>query len=331
VVKFSHHQSGGQPMTKAVAANKLRAMTASKTTFSLIEYAEAESKLTGIPVTLENVYPSSIFTHKILKAQQQPSYNEDFPKVKKLSLLEPFANVADVYLKRAPKGSLENEALQLIKQSESEEQVQARLNAPVTDRAYIERSDYTMSDLYNDIRSVMEWYNIATYLMRLIIFGNSALTTYTDCLDWDYYREERKKFRSCRYKYCLNMFPIKGDNILRKDAKRSDSRYCCETCRKSSFDAEERYRKYGSYLPIYYYVEQTSEYIADEARLREVAKPIDVIDRRNAKGNATSPITGNRRRKPLRKHEFKPFLTVNIATGKVDYASENHLNWYKGH
>ncbi len=102
-------------MTKSVAANKLRAMRASKTTFALIEYAEAESKLTSIPVTLENVYPGSIFTHKILKAQQQPSYNEDFPKVKKPSILEPFANVDDVYLKRAPKGSLEYDALQRLR------------------------------------------------------------------------------------------------------------------------------------------------------------------------------------------------------------------------
>lgn len=308
-------------MTKSVAAKPRLAGRA------LIDRAKAE----GIPITLENVYPGAVFTHKILKARHNPQYSSEFPKSKKPSILEPFANVDDVYLKRAPKGSLEYEALQRVKQSESDEQGQARIHAPITDRSYVERSDFTVQDLYNDIRSIMEWYNIAAYLMRLLIFGNSALSTYTDRLDWDYYRAERKKFRSCQYRYCLNMFPIEGDNIRGDSAKRSDSRYCCETCRKSAFDSQERYKKHGSYLPVYYYVEQTSEYIGDEARLREVAKPLEAMDRRNVKGNATSPIKGNRRRKPIEQHEFKPFLTVNIATGKVEYMSENPLMWYKGH
>ena len=259
-----------------------------------------------------------------MKARHNPLYNKDFPKPKKPSILEPFANVDDVYLKRAPKGSLEYEALQLIKKSESSEQALARVNPPVTDRSYIERSDFTLHDLYNDIRSVMEWYSIATYLMRLLIFGNSALSTYSDRLDWDFYRSERKKFRSCRYKYCLNMFSIEGDNIRGDDAKRSDSRYCCETCRKADHDATKRYQQHGSYLPVYYYLEQTAEHISDTARLREVAKPLDAIDRRHAKGIATSPVKGKRRER-VEKPVFKPFLTVNIATGKVEYASENPL------
>jgi len=293
---------------------------------ALIEIAEAD----GVPITYENVYPGSVFTHKILKARHKPLYSKDFPKSKKPSILERFANVDEVYLKRAPKGSLEYEALQLIKESESAEQEKARINAPVTDRSYIERSDFTLQDLYNDIVSLMEWYSIATYLMRLLIFGNSALSTYTDRLDWEYYRAERKKFRGCRYKYCLNMFPIEGDNIRGADPKRVDSRYCCETCRKADHDATKRFQQYGSYLPVYYYLEQTSEYIGDEVRLREVAKKLDAIEARYAKGIVTSPIKGNRRPKPLEQHEFKPFLTVNIATGKVEYASENHLKRYKG-
>ncbi len=317
MVKLSHHVNGGQPMTKAVAA-KLR-----KPGRALIEIAEAE----GIPITYENVYPGSVFTRKILKARHKPLYSKDFPKPKKPSILERFANVDEVYLKRAPKGSLEYEALQLNKQSESEEQEKARVNPPVTDRSYVERSDFTLQDLYNDIRSVMEWYNVATYLMRLLIFGSDALSTYTDRLDWDYYRSERKKFRSCRYKYCLNMFPIEGDNIRQGDSKRTDSRYCCNTCRKADFDATERYKKHGSYLPVYFYLEQTAEHIGDTVRMREVAKPIEAIERRNAKGIATSPMKG-KQRKSAGKPEFKPFLTVNIATGEVKYMSENHLYKY---
>ena len=197
-------------------------------------------------------------------------------------------------LKRAPKGSLEYEALQLIKQSESTDQLLARVNPPVTDRSYVERSDFTLQDLYNDIVSLMEWYSIATYLMRLLIFGSDALSTYADCLDWDYYRSERKKFRSCRYKYCLNMFPIEGENIREEKPKRIDSRYCCEQCRKADYDAKERYIKHGSYLPVYFYLEQTTEHIGDTARMREVAKPLEAIERRDAKGIAMSPMKGKR-------------------------------------
>ena len=88
-------------MTKTVAA-KLR-----KAGRALIEIAEAE----GIPITYENVYPGSVFVEKILKARHKPLYSKDFPKPKKPSILERFANVDDVYLKRAPKGSLEYDAL----------------------------------------------------------------------------------------------------------------------------------------------------------------------------------------------------------------------------
>jgi len=304
-------------MTKAVAAKQRKPGRA------LIEIAEAE----GIPITYENVYPGSVFTHKILKARHKPLYSKDFPKSKKPSILERFANVDEVYLKRAPKGSLEYDALQRVKKSESTDQEKARISPPVTDRSYVERSDFTLHDLYNDIRSVMEWYNVATYLMCLLIFGNSALVTYTDRLDWDYYRSERKKFRSCRYKYCLNLFPIEGDNIRQGDSKRTDSRYCCDTCRKADYDATERYKKHGSFLPVYFFVEQTTEHIGDTARRREVAKPLEAIERRNAKGIATSPMKG-KQRQHAKKPEFKPFLTVNIATGEVKYTSENHLYRY---
>lgn len=305
-------------MTKAVATKLSKAGRA------LIEIAEAEGKT----ITYENVYPGSVFTHKILKARHKPLYSKDFPKPKKPSILERFANVDEVYLKRAPKGSLEEyEALQRVKKSESADQEKARICPPVTDRSYVERSDFTLHDLYNDIRSVMEWYSIATYLMRLLIFSNSALVTYTDRLDWEYYRSERKKFRSCRYKYCLNMFAIEGDNIRQGDVKRTDSRYCCDTCRKADFDATERYKKHGSYLPVYFYVEQTTEHIGDTARMREVAKPLEAIERRNAKGIATSPMKG-KQRKRAEKLEFKAFLTVNIATGEVKYTSENPLYRY---
>ena len=59
-------------MTKTIAAKSRRAGRA------LIEIAEAE----GIPITLENVYPGSIYTHKIIKAYHYVKFSDDIPKVK---------------------------------------------------------------------------------------------------------------------------------------------------------------------------------------------------------------------------------------------------------
>lgn len=269
-------------MTNSVTAK----LKSTGTTPALIEIAEAK----GIPITLENVYPESIYTHKILKARHNVLYSKEFPKVKKPSLLEQFANVDDVYLKRASDKTLEGQANVLIKQSEYIERELARINPPVYDRAYVERSEFTITDLYNDIVSLMEWYTIATYLMRLLIFGTDALSTYTERLEWDYYREQRRKFRKCHYKFCLNMYAIEGDNIRGARPKRTDSRFCCEQCRKADFEATSRYKKHGSYLPVDYYKPILSESVGDKIRKREVATTYENIERQQAKKKAQSPV-----------------------------------------
>ena len=264
-------------MTKSVSANKIQAMRASKTTFALIEYAEAEKELTGIPVTLENVYPGSIFTHKILKAYHYVKSSDDMPKVKKQSILESYANVQDVSLKTAKVTTLEGMAREFGKLAEHYERESIRANPPINDKAYVERADFTVTDLYNDLMSTIEW-SLLQYMALVSTFGLDALPLYSSVLDYSYYVQERKKFRSCKYMFCLNMFPIEKENVREDKAKRVDSRYCCEKCRKASYDAKKRFIKTVSYLPVEYYSPLRSESVDDRFRLHEETQPAYAVE-----------------------------------------------------
>lgn len=269
-------------MTSLTVAAKMKSRG---TTFALIEYAIAEKR----KITLENVYPGAIYTHKLLKARHNPAYNSDFPKVNNPSLLEQFVNVDDVYLKRAPETSLEGMARELIKLSEHMERAEIKACPPTNDRAYVERSDFTITDLYNDISVKIEW-SILRYIALLQTFKFDALSLYETVLDWSYYREQRKKFRSCRHKYCLNMFAIEGCNIRNERPKRLDSRYCCDSCRKADYDSKKRFKENGSYLPVEYYAPIYDESEGDRYRRNEVVKPFDKIEKQISKGKAQSPV-----------------------------------------
>lgn len=251
-------------MTKAVAAK----MRASKTTFALIEYAKAD----GITITYENVYPGSIYTHKILKAYHYVKTNEDMPKSKNPSILERFANVGDVPLKTAKVTTLEGMAREFAKLSEYLDRQSTKANPPVNDRAYVERSEFTITDLYNDLMSIIEW-SLFRYIALLHTFGLDALSYYSTVLNYSYYVRERKKFRRCKYMFCLNMFAIEGDNLRDSKSKRVDSRFCCDACRKASHDANKRFKRTGSYLPIEYYAPIYGESVDDRYRLHEETQP----------------------------------------------------------
>lgn len=261
-------------MTKAVAAK----MRASKTTYALIEYAEAD----GITITYENVYPGSIFTHKILKAYHYVKSSEDIPKVKKPSILERFANVDDVGLKTAKVTTLEGMAREFSKLSEYLDRKDIKANPPVNDKAYVERSEFTITDLYNDLMSQIEW-SLLRYVALIYTFGFDALTYYSTVLDYSYYVQERKKFRRCKYMFCLNMFAIGEDNVRDAKSKRVDSRFCCDACRKASHDVKKRFIRTGSYLPIEYYAPIYDESVDDRYRLHEQAYPAIDIETEIAK------------------------------------------------
>lgn len=259
-------------MTKSVAAKQRKAGRA------LIELAEAD----GITITYENVYPGSVYTESIIKAYHNVKYSDDIPKVKRPSILECYANIQDVALKTAKVTKLEGMARELAKFSEQIDREKFTAKPPVYDKSYVERSEFTITDLYNDLMSVIEW-SLFRYIALVYTFGFDALTYYSTVLDYSYYVQERKKFRRCKYMFCMNMFAIEGDNIRDAKSKRVDSRFCCDECRKASHDAKKRFKRTGSYLPIEYYAPIFDESVDDRYRRHEQAHPADDIETEIAK------------------------------------------------
>lgn len=272
-------------MTNAVATK----LKNTGTTYALIEIAEAK----GITITYENVYPGSIYTHNITKAYHHVKFSDDIPKVKRPSILEAFANVDERALKTAKVTTLEGMAREFVKLSEYMDRQSIKAKPPVTDRAYVERSEFTITDLYNDLMSRIEW-SLFRYIALVYTFGFDALPYYSTVLDYSYYAHQRKKFRRCKYMFCLNMFAIE-DNFRDAKAKRVDSRFCCDACRKASFDAKKRFKHTGSYLPIEYYAPIYGESVDDRYRLHEQAYPANDIETEIAKKKPTF--------KPKIKHE----------------------------
>ena len=243
-------------MTKLVAAKNRG------TILSRYEIAKAE----GRSLALTDLYAGSIYAASILKARHRVIYGGGFQKSNNPSHLEVFANADDVYLKRAPRTTLEGMTREFFKLSEHMEREQIKANPPVYDRAYVERAQFTLADLYNDIVSVLEFEAIYFNFAMFIVFGAPAIPFFIIALDWSKYREERRKFRRCTHMFCLNMFAIVDDNIHGEKSKRVDSRYCCDACRKSHYDAKRRFKENGSYLPIEYYSPIYEESVSDRTR-----------------------------------------------------------------
>ena len=181
-----------------------------------------------------------------LKAFHPVRYGEGFAS-RKIEGLEQYANVTDMQLKRAHRTTQEGAARDMITIIEQAEQIAIRANPPVNCKGYVERADYPITSLYSDYK-------------RLIEEGTN---------DWTDYRSERKNWRLCKFMYCLNVFPTVKDNFMYMSAKRSDARYCCGDCRVAQKDADRRYKKSGSYLPVDYYIPNLTETTNDNARLYE--------------------------------------------------------------
>lgn len=250
-------------MTKSVAAK----LNIKGTILSRYEVAKKNKE----PLTFEHLYDGSIYTRSILKAYHEVRYNEEIQRRKKPFILEDFVNVDDVTLKRASETTLEGEARVLYHQSEQKERERIKANPPVYDRSYVERAQFTLTDLYNDIVSALEFEAIYFNYAMLMTFGAPAIPFFVITLDWAKYQDERRKFRRCRHKFCLNMFPIETDNVRGEKPKRRDSRFCCEACRKSHTDSIRRYSEAGSYLPRWFYASDYDESVGDRMRKREAA------------------------------------------------------------
>ncbi|WP_432352733.1 hypothetical protein [Sporosarcina sp. A2] len=194
-------------------------------------------------------------------------YSKDFPR-RKSNLLDVYANVTDMQLKRAGNNSLEGSARNMITANERAEQFIIKAAPPVNSKEYVERADYSITSLYSDYKLLIE----------------AKRRTWTD------YRAERKTWRRCKYMYCLNMFPTSKDNFLRRPAKRSDATYCCEACRLGQKDADNRYKTNGSYLPVYFYADRLAETVGDEARVYERVGEADEIEEQINKKREVVPV-----------------------------------------
>lgn len=267
-------------MANSVAAKKRG------TTLSRYEIAKAE----GHSLALTDLYAGFIYAERILKARHRVAYGGSFQKSNNPSHLEVFANADDVYLKRASGTTLEGMAREFFKLSEHMEREQIKANPPVYDLAYVERAQFTIADLYNDIVSVLEFEAIYFNYAMLEAFGAPAIPFFVITLDWLKYREERRKFSRCTHMFCLNMFAIVDDNIHGEKSKRVDSRYCCDACRKAHHDAKRRFKENGSYLPIEYYAPIYEESVSDRTRRYEVASKAEKIEAQQAKRKIQSPV-----------------------------------------
>lgn len=240
-----------------------------------------------------------------LKAFHTVKYGGDFPR-RKLNTLEQFTNVTDMQLKRAARNTLEGAARDMITQNERTEQIVERVCPPVNCKGYVERAEYSITSLYSDYKDLIE-------------AGER---------NWTDYHAERKKWRKCRHMYCLNIFSIDRDNFRRFPSKRKDSRYCCDDCRIAHRDAERRYKKYGSYLPVHYYTPRLTETVNDEARIYEVVTPDEDLEKRINKRKTECPIKLKRTDGGYtRGGVVKTYRSV--AEADAAYAEQDRTGWRK--
>lgn len=181
-----------------------------------------------------------------LKARHYVKYDgNNFPR-RAIDDLTQYTNVDDVTLKRAPINTLEGYANALLREAERKEQAEAKRTAKRYDRSYVEKADYTITSLYSDYKTEIER-------------GSKS---------WADYQQERKKWRRCKYKFCLNMFAIDKDNFIGMGARRSDSRFCCDECRKSQYTINSNLKQYDSYLPVHEIVGEQMDSVNDRERER---------------------------------------------------------------
>lgn len=204
--------------------------------------------------------------------------SKEFP-ARKNDGLESYANVPDDRLMNAPLHTLEaagnllnfNADYLLKAQHEAAVKARTRREWQRAEYEYVDKSDYTLHDLYDDLMERMD-----------------ATENYTTP---EQYREERRKWRQCRYYACLNYFPtekahMKSAAFKRSgiEARRKDARYCCDECKKDQENALERLKKTGTLLPEYAY-----EYILDDAREKRAGKEIAISQENLVKIAEKSP------------------------------------------
>ncbi|MFE4524009.1 hypothetical protein ACFRCQ_18185 [Cytobacillus firmus] len=189
--------------------------------------------------------------------------SKEFP-LKKYDGLQAYANVPDDRLKKAPLhtaeaiGNLLNYNADYLLKLKHEEAVKnrSRKEWQRLEYEYVEKSDYNLRDLYDDLMERMD--------------------APEDYITPEEYRQERRKWRQCKFYACDNYFPLTKDHMKSHAFKQSglkarpkNAEYCCEKCRKDQENALNRLDKTGTLLPDYAY-----EYILDDAREKRAAKEV---------------------------------------------------------
>ncbi|MEH6992617.1 hypothetical protein V7075_07865 [Neobacillus drentensis] len=189
--------------------------------------------------------------------------SKDFP-AKKYEGLQAYANVPDDRLKRAPLhtaeaiGNLLNFNADYLLKAKHEAAVKARTRKEwqKAEYEYVEKSDYNLRDLYDDLMERMD-----------------ATENYITAEE---YRAERRKWKECGYYACDNRFPISKEHMRSHAFKQSglkfrrpDTKYCSTECRKAQENALVRLKNTGTLLPEHAY-----EYILDDARENRAEKEV---------------------------------------------------------
>lgn len=222
-----------------------------------ISYYEMEQRCKDLSKAIYDAMDVYVKTTGMLpdRMRNLASYktSSSFPQ-KKYEGLQAYANVPDDRLKRAPlytaeaAGNLLNfNADYLIRVAHLDAVAnRTRKEWARLEYEYVERSDYNLRDLYDD-------------LMERLDASENYIT-------YEEYRKERKKWRRCKYYACDNYFPIAKDRLIHPNvkARRPNAEYCCDECKKDQENAQARFEKTGTYLPDYAY-----EYILEETKERK--------------------------------------------------------------
>lgn len=230
--------------------------------------------------------PDRIKTYRSFKA------SAEFPR-KVYNDLEALANPTEKELRLAPLHTQEGIAnllsfnAEYLERIHKRDEIKRRSAAEwrKMERGHITRSDYTITDLYSDYKDMIEESTVI-FMLKLKIFGVAAWSCLGELVTWDDYRQERKKWRSCKHRFCLNVFPVERDNFKFSGKKRRrDAKFCCDTCKYDEKYAKECYEKTAktldnpTYLPDWFYEEVTEDWRQKRTVEREVAAPAHAIER----------------------------------------------------
>ncbi|MCM3732363.1 hypothetical protein M3196_11890 [Fictibacillus nanhaiensis] len=120
-----------------------------------------------------------------------------------------------------------------------------RENWAKLEHEHVEKSSFTVTDLYDNVLSRFE---------RGRITAEEA-------------RAEFTSYKECEYVFCIEAFK----------PRRKDQRFCCRNCKERQKEAEKRFERTGTYLPEHVYKENRDETDERNYKSREVAMETETI------------------------------------------------------